>query len=82
MPARIMAIADIFEALTANDRPYKEAKTLSQSLKIMKFMAQDRHIDKDLFALFLTSGTYMDYARQHLNDSQIDDVDIKDYIIG
>ncbi|TLX51798.1 phosphohydrolase [Pseudoalteromonas ruthenica] len=82
VPARIMAIADIFEALTANDRPYKEAKTLSQSLKIMKFMAQDRHIDKDLFALFLTSGTYMDYARHHLNDSQIDDVDIKDYIIG
>ncbi len=81
IPARIMAIADIFEALTANDRPYKQAKTLSQSLKIMKFMAKDQHIDKELFKLFLTSGVYHDYAMQYLREDQIDDIDINDYLV-
>jgi HD-GYP domain-containing protein (c-di-GMP phosphodiesterase class II) len=74
---RILVVADIFEALTASDRPYKKAKTLSESLKIMQFMVKDQHIDADIFALFLTSGVYLDYAKQHLDPSQIDEVDIE-----
>jgi hypothetical protein len=56
IPARILAIADIFEALTAADRPYKRAKTLSQSIEILTGFRDRRHIDPDLFALFLRSG--------------------------
>ena len=70
--ARIMAIADIFEALTAADRPYKSAKTLSQSLSIMRKMAEEGHIDAALFELFLTSGCAIDYAEQYLRPEQID----------
>ena len=80
IPARVMAIADIFEALTASDRPYKKGKTLSQSLKIMSFMVKDQHIDADLFRLFLESGIYMEYAQAHLKEAQIDAVDIKAYL--
>ncbi|MFC6855839.1 GAF and HD-GYP domain-containing protein [Marivibrio halodurans] len=80
IPARIMAIADIFEALTAADRPYKKAKTVSESLKIMSFMVKDRHIDPDLFALFLRSNVWKDYADQYLEPFQIDPVDIHDYL--
>ncbi len=79
LPARIMAIADIYEALTASDRPYKKAKSLTESLKIMSFMAKDQHIDADLFRLFLTSGVYRQYADRFLDSSQIDEVDISDY---
>jgi HD-GYP domain-containing protein (c-di-GMP phosphodiesterase class II) len=80
IPSRIMAIADIFEALTASDRPYKKAKTLSESIKIMSFMVKEQHIDKDLFELFLTSGIYKMYADKHLQADQIDDVKIDDYL--
>jgi HD-GYP domain-containing protein (c-di-GMP phosphodiesterase class II) len=80
IPARIMAIADIFEALTASDRPYKETKTLSASMKIMSFMVKDQHIDADLFKLFLTSGIYKTYAEKYLKPEQIDEVDIKNYL--
>jgi len=80
IPARIMAIADIFEALTASDRPYKKAKTLSASLRIMSFMVKDQHIDADLFELFLTSGVYKVYAEKHLKPEQIDEVDIESYL--
>lgn len=79
-PARMMAIADIFEALTAADRPYKLPKTLSQSIKIMSFMVKDNHLDKDLFELFLTSGKYKEYAEKFLKPEQIDNVDIAQYI--
>jgi hypothetical protein len=58
IPARIMAIADIFEALTASDRPYKRGKTLSESVAILYRFKQDKHIDPVLFDLFLTSGIY------------------------
>lgn len=78
-PARIMAIADIFEALTASDRPYKKAKTLSEAITIMDGMRRDGDIDSDLFDLFLTSGVYLDYARQFLHPEQFDDVDIARY---
>jgi len=75
-----MAIADIFEALTASDRPYKKSKTLSESIKIMSFMVKDQHIDEDLFKLFLGSGVYKTYAEKYLMPSQIDDVDIDIYL--
>ena len=80
IPARIMAIADIFEALTAADRPYKSAKQLSESIDIMSTMKQDAHIDSDLFELFLTSGVYQDFAHRFLDPSQIDYVDISKHV--
>ena len=80
VPARMMAIADIFEALTASDRPYKKAKTLSQSLFILGKMRDDRHIDSDLFALFLKSGVWRDYGDEFLDPEQCDEVDINDYL--
>jgi HD-GYP domain-containing protein (c-di-GMP phosphodiesterase class II) len=80
IPARIMAIADIFEALTAADRPYKTPKRLSEAIKIMSFMKKDKHIDPQLFDLFLTSGAYRRYAEQYLRPEQIDEVDIAPYL--
>ena len=80
IPARIMAIADIFEALTASDRPYKKAKTLSESMRIMHFMKKDQHIDPELFDLFLSSGVWKTYAERFLEPGQIDDVDISEYL--
>jgi len=82
LPARIMAIADIFEALTAADRPYKKAKTLSEALQIMAFMRDDQHIDAELFDLFLTSGVYREYANMFLDSEQIDAVEIEKYRLG
>ena len=73
--AKIMAIADIYEALTAADRPYKDGKKLSQAMRIMGFMKNDYHIDEDLFEIFVTSGVYKDYAEKHVAKNQIDDVD-------
>ncbi|MGR9071862.1 MAG: HD domain-containing phosphohydrolase [Gammaproteobacteria bacterium] len=80
LAARIMAIADIFEALTASDRPYKKPKPLSEAIQIMARMVKDRHIDADLFRLFLTAGVYLEYARKHLDPDQIDAVDIQQYL--
>lgn len=77
---RIMCIADIFEALTAADRPYKTPKTLSESIRILNFMRQDNHIDNDLFELFLRSGAYREYAEVCLLPEQIDEVDITEYL--
>lgn len=80
LTARMMAIADIFEALTAADRPYKKAKTLSESIRIMGFMKKDNHIDPELFELFLRSGAYLKYAEKFLAEDQIDEVDINQYL--
>ena len=80
VPARIMAIANIFEALTASDRPYKKAKTVSESLRIMGFMNKDNHIDPQLFELFLTSGVWKDYAEKYLEPYQLDEVDVAVYL--
>ena len=77
---RVMAIADIFEALSAADRPYKPAKTLSESIKILGFMARDQHIDAQLFRLFLTSGVYRTYGEKFLHRDQLDEVDIQPYL--
>nr|WP_017220119.1 HD domain-containing phosphohydrolase [Moritella dasanensis] len=73
---RMIAVADVFEALTANDRPYKAAKTLSHSLKIMSFMVKDEHLDGDVFDLFLTQGIYQPYADEYLMAEQLDVVDV------
>jgi len=75
IPARIMGIADIFEALTARDRPYKKAKTLSESLFILGKMKLDHHVDPDLFDLFIREKVYLQYAQQFLEPEQIDEVD-------
>ena len=77
IPARMITIADIFEALTAADRPYKKAKTLSESIRIMSFMKKDGHIDPDLFDLFLEAGIHDKYAKAHLRPEQIDEVDVE-----
>ena len=77
--ARMMAIADIFEALTAVDRPYKKGKTLSEALRIMARMRDDQHIDPDLFELFLSSGVWRDYAERFLRPEQVDAVDLASF---
>lgn len=73
--ARIMGIADIFEALTARDRPYKSGKTLSESLQILKKFSLNGHIDPDLFDIFVRSKIYLRYAHEFLTPEQIDKVD-------
>lgn len=70
--ARIMAIADIFEALTARDRPYKTPMKLSQAVKILEFMKKDKHIDSELFQLFVEKGIFREYAERELDSDQID----------
>ena len=75
LPARMMAIADIFEALTAVDRPYKKGKTLSEALGIMAGMCRGAHIDPQLFGLFLCTGIPQAYAKRYLRPEQIDAVD-------
>lgn len=80
IPGRIMALADVFEALTASDRPYKKAKTLNEAVRILSFMVKNKHLDANLFKLFLESGVYMEYAKQFLAPSQIDAVDVSEYV--
>lgn len=75
IPARAMAIADVFEALTADDRPYKKAKKLSEAMRIMGFMKVDNHLDPDLFDHFVRSGVYRAYAKKFLAPDLIDEVD-------
>jgi len=74
--SRILAISDIFEALTAPDRPYKKGKKLSEAMKILTFNVLDNHIDKDLFEFLLDSGLYKEYSEKYVPAIQIDDVDI------
>lgn len=71
-----MGIADIFEVLTASDRPHKKAKTLSESLKIMGSMKLGQHIDPDLFDVFIWKKVYLQYAQGYLGAEQIDEVDV------
>lgn len=75
IPERVMVIADIFEALTAADRPYKPAKTLSESLGILAQMARSGHVDPELFRLFIQTGVYRHYAQRFLLPEQRDTVD-------
>ena len=80
VPARILGVADVFEALSSSDRPYKKPKKLSEIVAIMSGMAKGGHIDPDLFNLFLTAGVYREYAEQYMKESQIDEVDIQQYL--
>ena len=73
--AKMMAIADIYEALTAADRPYKDGKKLSIAMRIMGFMKKDYHIDKELFEIFVKEGVYKKYAKDYVKKNQIDEVD-------
>ncbi len=74
-PARMMGIADIFEALTASDRPYKKGMTLSEALNILRKFKFNGHIDPDLFDVFVKKQVYQSYAKQFLDASQQDVVD-------
>jgi response regulator RpfG family c-di-GMP phosphodiesterase len=72
LQARIIALADVFDALTAKDRPYKKGKSLSEAIKIMENMVKDNHIDRNLFELFIKERIHLDYARKELPPNQID----------
>ena len=74
IPARMMGVADIFEALTASDRPYKKGKKLTECLRILGFMKKDNHIDPDIFDVFIRGKVYMRYAEKFLPKEQIDEV--------
>jgi HD-GYP domain-containing protein (c-di-GMP phosphodiesterase class II) len=74
LQSRILALTDIFEALTAKDRPYRKGKSLSDTMHILKMMVKDGHIDPDLFAFFLKEGLHLDYAHRELSPEQIDPV--------
>ncbi|MDT8317650.1 MAG: HD domain-containing phosphohydrolase, partial [bacterium] len=74
LQAKIMAIADVFEALTAGDRPYKQPMKLSQAVKILGFMKNDKHIDPDIFDLFIKEGIFQEYANIALRPEQIDEL--------
>jgi hypothetical protein len=74
--ARVMGIADIFEALTAKDRPYKKGKTLTESLTILGKFKINGHIDPDLFDIFIREKVYLAYAHQYMSEEQIDAVDL------
>ncbi|MCX8500738.1 MAG: HD domain-containing protein [Alphaproteobacteria bacterium] len=73
--ARMLGIADVFEALTATDRPYKKAKSLSESLAIMTNMAMEGHIDPEIFRLFIEAKVYRDYSLHYLKPENVDEVD-------
>ncbi len=75
-PARIICLADVFEALTASDRPYKPGKPLSEVMNILGWMVRDRRIDPDLFDIFVRDGVWLDYAQRYLKPEQIDAVDV------
>lgn len=75
LQARILALADIFEALTATDRPYKQGNTLSGAIRIMERMAENRHIDGDVFDLFLQEKIHLDYAARELSDWQREELE-------
>ena len=74
--ARVMGIADIFEALTADDRPYKPAMPISEALQVLGRMKSNNHIDPDLFDVFVRKKVYLRYAQQFLEPRQIDHVDV------
>ena len=76
VPARVMGIADIFEALTAKARPYKKGKTLTESLHILGKFRLNGHVDPDLFDIFVGQRVYLRYAERFLDREQIDDVDV------
>ena len=78
--AKMMAIADIYEALTAADRPYKDGKKISEAMRILGYMKNDYEIDADLFEIFVKEGVYKKYAKKYVDKSQIDDIDNKEIL--
>jgi len=74
--ARMMGIADIFEALTAKDRPYKDGKTLTESLTILGHFKENGHVDPELFDVFIREKVYLNYAKKFLDPAQIDEVNL------
>ncbi|MDP5214075.1 transporter substrate-binding domain-containing protein [Pseudoalteromonas tunicata] len=80
IPERVLVLADIFEALTAADRPYKKAKPLSVAINILHKMALDQHVDLDVFKLFISSGIYLQYAAKFLHPDQLDEIDVDYYL--
>lgn len=80
IPAKIMAIADVYEALTAKDRPYKKPKKLSEVLKIMQEMKNTGHLDHDLYNVFIKRGVYLDYAKEYIDKNQIDDINPEEFL--
>ena len=81
---KILVIADIFEALSSKDRPYKEPNSLSQIFKIFTFLIKDNKIDKNLVQMFFEDGLYIEYAKEHFEASQIVEIkeDIKKFFIS
>lgn len=77
LQSRILAVADIFEALTAKDRPYKQPMSLSQAIKILGFMGKDNHIDTDILDVFINTKGHLEYAEKEMNPEQIDVTDTK-----
>ena len=75
LPARAMAIADVFEALISIDRPYKSPKKLSETMRIIGFMKKDNHLDPDIVDIFVRSGLYRELADRFVPQELIDDVD-------
>ena len=80
IPARVMAVADVFEALSAKDRPYKSPKPISQCLQIMTFMCKEQHLDPDIFRVFLEQRVWLEYAKEFLPSEQIDIQDAAKYL--
>ena len=79
--ARIIALADVFEGLTAPDRPYKDGYPLSKAMNILRFMTLDNELDKDIFNLFINQKVYLKYAEENIKDSQIDKINEKDLLV-
>ena len=79
---RILAIADVFEALTAADRPYKKAKTVGEAIAILHNMVQNNHLDRDCFELFIREEIYLEYAHRFLPAEQINTVDTSQYLVA
>ena len=76
LQSRILALADVFEALTAKDRPYRKGKTLSEVMKIMELMVKDHHIDSHLFDLLIKERIYLDYAQKELTPQQVEEIEL------
>ncbi|MEA3289411.1 MAG: HD domain-containing phosphohydrolase [Campylobacterota bacterium] len=77
LESRILAVADIFEALTAHDRPYKKPNSLNQSMRILSFMIKDQELDEKLVKFFVEKGLHLEYAKDNLNESQMDEITVE-----
>ena len=82
LQSRILAVADVFEALTAADRPYKSGKKLSEAVRILSFMVKDRHLDEDVCDLLIKSGLVQDYAREKIAENQRNEFEWKGKTYG